>query len=102
LGEGIARTGSYAWAGPSQFEEEGEYAKQVPRGKSLHETAEPSSQGGVEQVRTAILDSNDRITEHIKWNAPSQPSARGRDDGHSRATDHAAVAESLLELEETG
>jgi hypothetical protein len=57
---------------------------------------------GVEQLRTVILDSNDRITEHIKWNAPSQPSARGRDDGHSRATDHAAVAESLLELEETG
>jgi hypothetical protein len=26
---------------------------------------------GVEQLRTAILDSNDRITEHIKWNAPS-------------------------------
>jgi hypothetical protein len=25
----------------------------------------------VEQLRTAILDSNDRITEHIKWNAPS-------------------------------
>jgi hypothetical protein len=26
---------------------------------------------GVEQLRTAILDSNDQITEHIKWNAPS-------------------------------
>jgi hypothetical protein len=25
----------------------------------------------VEQLRTAILDSNDQITEHIKWNAPS-------------------------------
>jgi hypothetical protein len=25
---------------------------------------------GVEQLRAAILDSNDRITEHIKWNAP--------------------------------
>jgi hypothetical protein len=26
---------------------------------------------GVEQLRTAILDSNDQITEHLKWNAPS-------------------------------
>ena len=26
---------------------------------------------GVEQLRTAILDSNELITEHIKWNAPS-------------------------------
>ena len=26
---------------------------------------------GVEQLRTAILDSNDQIMEHIKWNAPS-------------------------------
>jgi hypothetical protein len=26
---------------------------------------------GVEHLRAAILDSNDRITEHIKWNAPS-------------------------------
>jgi hypothetical protein len=26
---------------------------------------------GVERLRTAILDSNERITEHIKWNAPS-------------------------------
>jgi hypothetical protein len=26
---------------------------------------------GVEQVRTAILDSNYQITEHIKWKAPS-------------------------------
>src|SRR5215211_753420 len=25
----------------------------------------------VERLRTAILDSNDEITEHIKWNAPS-------------------------------
>lgn len=26
---------------------------------------------GVERLRTAILDSNDRIAEHVKWNAPS-------------------------------
>src|SRR3712207_9580836 len=26
---------------------------------------------GVEHLRAAIVDSNDRITEHIKWNAPS-------------------------------
>ncbi len=26
---------------------------------------------GVEQLRTAILDSNDQITEHMKWKAPS-------------------------------
>jgi Domain of unknown function (DU1801) len=26
---------------------------------------------GVERLRSAILDSNDRISEHIKWNAPS-------------------------------
>jgi len=26
---------------------------------------------GVEQLRTAILDSNYQITEHIKWKAPS-------------------------------
>jgi hypothetical protein len=26
---------------------------------------------GVEQLRAAILDSDDQITEHIKWNAPS-------------------------------
>jgi hypothetical protein len=26
---------------------------------------------GVEQLRAAILDSNDHIAEHIKWNAPS-------------------------------
>jgi hypothetical protein len=26
---------------------------------------------GVERLRSAILESNDRITEHIKWNAPS-------------------------------
>jgi len=26
---------------------------------------------GVERLRAAILDSNDRITEHIKWKAPS-------------------------------
>lgn len=26
---------------------------------------------GVEQLRAAILDSNDDITEHVKWNAPS-------------------------------
>src|SRR3712207_5407309 len=26
---------------------------------------------GVEQLRAAILESNDQITEHIKWNAPS-------------------------------
>ena len=25
----------------------------------------------VERLRSAILDSNDRITEHIKWKAPS-------------------------------
>ncbi len=25
---------------------------------------------GVERLRRAILDSNDQITEHIKWNAP--------------------------------
>lgn len=25
----------------------------------------------VERLRTAILESNDRITEHVKWNAPS-------------------------------
>ena len=26
---------------------------------------------GVEQLRTAILDSNNQITEHMKWKAPS-------------------------------
>jgi hypothetical protein len=26
---------------------------------------------GVEQLRAATLDSNDEITEHVKWNAPS-------------------------------
>lgn len=26
---------------------------------------------GVERLRSAILDSNDEITEHVKWNAPS-------------------------------
>ena len=26
---------------------------------------------GVEQLRAAILDSNDDITEHVRWNAPS-------------------------------
>ncbi len=26
---------------------------------------------GIERLRVAILDSNDRITEHIKWKAPS-------------------------------
>ena len=26
---------------------------------------------GVQRLRTAILASNDTITEHIKWNAPS-------------------------------
>jgi hypothetical protein len=26
---------------------------------------------GIERLRAAILDSNDRITEHIKWKAPS-------------------------------
>jgi hypothetical protein len=26
---------------------------------------------GIERLRTAILDSNDGITEHVKWNAPS-------------------------------
>jgi hypothetical protein len=26
---------------------------------------------GIEQLRAAILDSNDQITEHIKWKAPS-------------------------------
>ena len=26
---------------------------------------------GVERLRAAILDSNDQITEHIKWKAPS-------------------------------
>jgi Domain of unknown function (DU1801) len=26
---------------------------------------------GVEQLRSAILASDDRITEHVKWNAPS-------------------------------
>ena len=25
----------------------------------------------IEQLRLAILDSNDQITEHIKWKAPS-------------------------------
>ena len=29
------------------------------------------SKEGIERLRTAILDSNDRITEHVKWNAPS-------------------------------
>jgi hypothetical protein len=29
------------------------------------------SKRGVEQLRAAILDSNDDITEHVKWNAPS-------------------------------
>jgi hypothetical protein len=27
--------------------------------------------GGIERLRAAILASNDRITEHIKWKAPS-------------------------------
>ena len=26
---------------------------------------------GIERLRMAILDSNDGITEHVKWNAPS-------------------------------
>jgi len=26
---------------------------------------------GIERLRTAILDSNDGITEHVKWNALS-------------------------------
>ena len=26
---------------------------------------------GVERLRVAILNSNDGITEHVKWNAPS-------------------------------
>src|ERR687889_432487 len=26
---------------------------------------------GIERLRVAILDSNERITEHVKWNAPS-------------------------------
>ena len=26
---------------------------------------------GIEQLRAAILGSNDQITEHMKWNAPS-------------------------------
>ena len=29
------------------------------------------SKRGVEQLRAAMLDSNDDITEHVKWNAPS-------------------------------
>jgi hypothetical protein len=37
-----------------------------------------------------------------RYTASSQPSARGHDDGHSRVSDHSAVAESLLKLEETG
>jgi hypothetical protein len=27
--------------------------------------------GGIERLRVAILDSNEGITEHVKWNAPS-------------------------------
>jgi hypothetical protein len=26
---------------------------------------------GIEQLRSAILNSNERITDHVKWNAPS-------------------------------
>jgi len=26
---------------------------------------------GIERLRSAILDPNNRITEHVKWNAPS-------------------------------
>ena len=26
---------------------------------------------GIERLRVAILDSNEEITEHVKWNAPS-------------------------------
>jgi hypothetical protein len=46
------------------------YAEPVGAGGSIHEWAEPSSKEGVERLRLAILDSNDRITEHVKWNAP--------------------------------
>ena len=48
------------------------YAEPVARGGSIHEWAGPSPhKRGVEQLRVAILDSNDDITEHVKWNAPS-------------------------------
>ena len=33
----------------------------------LHHPLKP----GIEQLRAAILASNDQITEHVKWNAPS-------------------------------
>ena len=36
----------------------------------LRELEHPLKEG-VERLRSAILDSNDRISEHIKWNAPS-------------------------------
>jgi uncharacterized protein YdhG (YjbR/CyaY superfamily) len=38
---------------------------------------------GVQRLRTAILASNDTITEHIKWNAPSF-----RHGGQDRLTFH--------------
>lgn len=47
------------------------YAEPVARGESIQEWANHHLKEGVEQLRAAILDSNDDITEHVKWNAPS-------------------------------
>jgi hypothetical protein len=48
------------------------YAEQVTRGRALHGGAlDHPLKDGIGRLRQAILGSDDRITEHIKWKAPS-------------------------------
>jgi hypothetical protein len=71
LGGAHTRTGRYAWAGHSRGFRKGRMPNRSQEVDRFMERLDHPLKEGVERLRAAILDSNDQITEHIKWNAPS-------------------------------
>ena len=58
-------------AGSLRSEEGRSMPNRSPEVDRFMEELDHPLKGGIERLRAAILDSNDRITEHIKWKAPS-------------------------------
>jgi hypothetical protein len=58
-------------AGCSWFEEGRPMPNRSPEVERFMEGLDHPLKEEIERLRSAILDSNDNITEHIKWKAPS-------------------------------
>ena len=71
MGDVPGRMGRYAWAWIWRFGEGRRMSNRSREVDRFMEELDHPLKDGIERLRAAILDSSDRITENIKWKAPS-------------------------------